>query len=399
MSTALVDIFDDDNCKYSCRILLDSGSQPNIVSRDLANRLNCKKRKINLAVEVVNNIESACSEWVNLKLKSKCSNYLTVLSFLILPHITGNVPDNIVERNLLSIPKDIFLAHPDFHYPKKVDALIGAEVFYDLLLNGRLKLNNPGLGLQNTKLGWVVSGKLGGTWNQEKVHCHLVRGDLHEKVDKFWELEEVSDRVQISSDEELCETHFQKYVQRLTSGKFMLKLPFNGKKSLLGLSYEMARKRFFMLERRLEKNDDLKIEYHKFMSSYLDLNHMEPYRLFWIHPEDRMFQKIVWRWNQSQPLQTFQLKTVTYGTACAPFMATRCLKQLANEERDSYPLAAKSIEEDMYVDDLLTGANSVEEAKRLQDDIITITNRAGSVWIRRRSLERWALAGVRTRIR
>jgi hypothetical protein len=37
----------------------------------------------------------------------------------------------------------------------------------------------------------------------------------------------------------------------------------------------------------------------------------------------------------------YELNTVTYGTASAPFLATRCLQQLTEDEAFNYPEAAK----------------------------------------------------------
>ncbi|GBL81079.1 hypothetical protein AVEN_83151-1 [Araneus ventricosus] len=44
-----------------------------------------------------------------------------------------------------------------------------------------------------------------------------------------------------------------------------------------------------------------------------------------------------------------QLLTVTYGTACAPFLAMRTLHQLAQDYEKSFPDTAKVIRENFYV--------------------------------------------------
>ncbi|XP_046420473.1 uncharacterized protein LOC124179783 [Neodiprion fabricii] len=77
------------------------------------------------------------------------------------------------------------------------------------------------------------------------------------------------------------------------------------------------------------------------------------FRQIRVREEDRGLQTILWRSDVSQPIQTYQLNTVTYGTAPAPFLAMRCLRQLAAED-SKYPQAAKMIEEDFYMDDVLT---------------------------------------------
>lgn len=54
------------------------------------------------------------------------------------------------------------------------------------------------------------------------------------------------------------------------------------------------------------------------------------YRQITICPEDRRFQRILWRNSPDQPLRIFELNTVTYGISSAPFLATRTLIELAN---------------------------------------------------------------------
>ncbi|GFT34895.1 DUF5641 domain-containing protein [Trichonephila clavipes] len=54
------------------------------------------------------------------------------------------------------------------------------------------------------------------------------------------------------------------------------------------------------------------------------------------------------------PVQTYKLNTVTYGTTCAPYLATRTIQQLARDEGEHYPLAASVTIRDIYMDDILT---------------------------------------------
>lgn len=58
-------------------------------------------------------------------------------------------------------------------------------------------------------------------------------------------------------------------------------------------------------------------------------------------------------------LQVFELNTLTYSTTSAPFLATRCLIELANQIEDQWPEIARIIRKDFYVD-LLTEAEMVE---------------------------------------
>ena len=55
------------------------------------------------------------------------------------------------------------------------------------------------------------------------------------------------------------------------------------------------------------------------------------YRQILIAPEQRLFQRIIWREHPSLPLETFELNTVTYGMAAALYLVTRILKQVGIE--------------------------------------------------------------------
>ncbi|XP_026482654.1 uncharacterized protein LOC113390608 [Ctenocephalides felis] len=62
----------------------------------------------------------------------------------------------------------------------------------------------------------------------------------------------------------------------------------------------------------------------------------------------------------------------TYGTACAPFLANRCIQQLVIDEGNDFPLAANALRNCCYVDDIMTGADSIEEAIALKEEIIKL---------------------------
>lgn len=64
------------------------------------------------------------------------------------------------------------------------------------------------------------------------------------------------------------------------------------------------------------------------------------YRQILVHQDDRKWQSIVWRDDTSQTICDFSLRTVTYGTKCAPFLAIRCLIYLAEIYKDKFPLAS-----------------------------------------------------------
>ena len=63
------------------------------------------------------------------------------------------------------------------------------------------------------------------------------------------------------------------------------------------------------------------------------------YRQIIVNPKDSNLQRIVWRDGPRKELRHYALRTVTYGTASASFLATRCLAQIAYENKSDYPTA------------------------------------------------------------
>ncbi|XP_022903946.2 uncharacterized protein [Onthophagus taurus] len=89
------------------------------------------------------------------------------------------------------------------------------------------------------------------------------------------------------------------------------------------------------------------------------------YRQIKVHEDDLPFQRIVWREDSSQKLKSYELTTVTYGLSCAPYLAIRCLRQLANEHHSRQPLGAVILIKDTYVDDILSGGNDIDEVQEV----------------------------------
>ncbi|XP_025158005.1 uncharacterized protein LOC112589336 [Harpegnathos saltator] len=79
------------------------------------------------------------------------------------------------------------------------------------------------------------------------------------------------------------------------------------------------------------------------------------YRQIWVDKRDVDYQRILWNTDRRTD---YQLLTVTYGMACAPFLALRVIRQLVEDEGSRFPLAVSLLRNNIYVDDLLFGDGS-----------------------------------------
>lgn len=93
------------------------------------------------------------------------------------------------------------------------------------------------------------------------------------------------------------------------------------------------------------------------------------YRQILVRPEDRDFQRILWRFSDQDSIQSYRLNTVTYGVSSAPYLALRTLKQLAIDQGKHYPQARQVLLNSIYVDDLLAGGSSELEVLELKHQV------------------------------
>ena len=214
----------------------------------------------------------------------------------------------------------------------------------------------------------------------------------------LWEFDIESVTKTKSKEEVACEKNFKTHIKREESGRYRVNLPFNEKRDSLGNSRNTAYQRFYALERKFEKNPKFKDEYAACSAkttSGLSLNDSlmvgpsiqedlvsiitrfrcfryaltaDIEQMYWkirVASEDCLYQKILWRNSPQEPIQIYSLNTVTFGTACAPFLSIRTLHQITHDERELFPNASAILERDFYMDDLLTGAKTVQEAINL----------------------------------
>ena len=66
----------------------------------------------------------------------------------------------------------------------------------------------------------------------------------------------------------------------------------------------------------------------------------------------------------------------TFGISSSPFLTSQVLRQLASDYEESYPRAAEVIRSAFYVDDCLTGSDTVEEAVELRQELNQLLSKA-----------------------
>ncbi|GBM45522.1 hypothetical protein AVEN_210248-1 [Araneus ventricosus] len=91
-----------------------------------------------------------------------------------------------------------------------------------------------------------------------------------------------------------------------------------------------------------------------------------------VNPQQRDLQRMLWKNNPDDPVKTYKLNTVTYGTTSGPYLATRTLTQIATDEGGKFSLTAPVIETDFYIGDLVNGVNNEATAVELERQLIKL---------------------------
>jgi hypothetical protein len=268
---------------YVIRALVDQGSQASFVSENTVQILGLKRKPVDGWVSGVGDGQTRVKHVVSLYIQSRHHPNITIsINAYVLKSLTSMLPSKVVHAPNWYELQNLPLADPNFTTPGKIDVLLGAEVFSDIILSGVMKNPSRNLIAQNTVLGWIVSGKLSRntTYASRVISMHTQIMSTDDLLKKFWELEKEPDiyTKQLTKEEMQCETIFQNTTQRREDGRFIVRLPFNSEDPdcQYGQSLQIAKGRFTSLERKLSKNPNLYKEYAKVLDEYIQLDHMRP---------------------------------------------------------------------------------------------------------------------------
>ncbi|XP_017468929.1 PREDICTED: uncharacterized protein LOC108360946 [Rhagoletis zephyria] len=364
--------------------------------------------------------------------------------FIIVPHLS-TTPSHAVarkfqqptginryKRNKPALPTppwphvlDLSLADPSF----AVYILIGMDEVDKILLNGLRKGQHGTPMAQNTVFGWVLLGNATNLQRQPKsittLHCDT---QLTERVNKFWELEGLRPRKHYTPEELTCEQLLDDTTERANDGRYIVRLPL--KKSVpICESRSIAVRALLRMEKRFATDKQLYRDYCKFMEELVDLGHMElagavtddayymPHHAVVKHSSATTKLRVAFNASMKKTSSGNSLndalmvgpqlerdlfsilvrfrthrygliadieKIVTYGVASASHLAVKSLHRAALDVGDAYKGVAGVFTRDFYMDDLLTGSDSMHGLITLQKDVAFVLSRSGF------ELRKWA---------
>ncbi|XP_026830877.1 uncharacterized protein LOC113563430 [Ooceraea biroi] len=182
--TARVNLIVNSGRVINVRALLDSGSEASFVSERVAQLLQLPRQKVRVTVSGLQGTATGtASHVVSLMVGSPQSPSLRIAvpRALVLPKLTSLLPGERVELGDWQFLEGLPLADPEFSIPAAVDCILGADLF------GMLQEEGP---------------------NVSSLHA-TVCCDLHEDLQKFWELERAPAEQILTPEDQACEDLFR----------------------------------------------------------------------------------------------------------------------------------------------------------------------------------------------
>ncbi|XP_074033910.1 uncharacterized protein [Leptinotarsa decemlineata] len=438
----------------TARFILDSGSEANLLT------IGCCKR---LGLKISKNYSSVYGLGGSIQ-KVKGSTIFTVVSrynpqkkytvrALVLDKITNKLPKFKVDISAFPTLQKVELADNNFDKPAEIDGILGVEMFANILEEGRITGVSGSPVAVKTTLGYVVMGQFPIVRRNQSVFFSVQEeNSIDQLIRKFWDLEEIPKGFAMNPEDIECENIYTSTFSRDSSGRFTVALPFKfPPEGSLGNSRNNAQVRLLSLEKRLERDSKLRIEYNKVMQDFIDQGHMklvdidpneassyyighhpvikpssistpvrivldasaptdnnvslndilyrggklqadlvtlllnfrlfkvaltadvrQLYRQINVIENHWRYQRLLWRFSPDRPIDTYEIKVVAFGIKSSPFLALRTIKQLIEDEGEKFPLAAKFVSRDIYMDDFCTSINSEKEAAQLYKESVDL---------------------------
>ncbi|GIX96405.1 DUF1758 domain-containing protein [Caerostris darwini] len=194
LPTAIVYVKDINGISQNCRLLIDSASQGSFIRESCVNSLQLNRTKANISIDGLNSRKvGRVAGSIKLQTTSQFNKNASItVDTLITPKITCDLPQCSVDASVLKTFKQLQLADVNCH-----------QVIFGRVILG------------NTK-------DISQTILSNHASCNAVEFEL----DKFWQLEEISNIKPYTQEETACENHFIQTFSCDSTGRFAVKFPF-----------------------------------------------------------------------------------------------------------------------------------------------------------------------------
>ncbi len=104
-----------------------------------------------------------------------------------------------------------------------------------------------------------------------------------------------------------------------------------------------------------------------------------------LHEDERDLHRFLLRTSEGA-IMDCRMKRLAFGVRPSPFLATQVIRHLARQYQDTHPKASRAVLRDFYVDDYVSGTDTVEEAKEIRSQLCDLLKLAGM------NLRKWRIS-------
>lgn len=257
--------------------MLDTGAEPNIITADAVKQLKipmttARHRMTGIDGRSVNakgRIQIRIRPWFD-------SDEFLDEEFMVLPRDSCW---NLVSTPVfVQFPSDssMRLANPDINTPMRVHIILGVTTVAKSLISiVPRELSN--VHMLETIFGVVIYGAIPDKKSTALIHTITEDTEfdqLDRAIAKLWQLDQIPDAPKQSNQERLAEQIFLENCYRDEDGRFNVAIPLKPDITGIGESRKIALQRFFALERKFDRDPELRQKYVDFMTEYIHLGHM-----------------------------------------------------------------------------------------------------------------------------
>ena len=254
---------------------LDNGSDATLCLRGLLEELDLESEPIDFTFTTENHEGKECGRRAFLKIEA-----LDGKTKFILDHVLTTERLPIGEKHFANNRKSRKWPHLDgIHLPevdeRKVSILIGSDRPDIIDNNSEVRRGTQGQPYAvNTPLGWTAYGPMGES-SGDGVSTNFVESDHEEtlsmQLDRLYNTEFRDALVEVEKSLSVEDRRAKQIMEEavvLVDGHYQIKLPFRHSPPCLPDSLPVAKKRLYMLKKRLERNPELHKQYSGVMNNY-----------------------------------------------------------------------------------------------------------------------------------
>ncbi|GFV15340.1 DUF1758 domain-containing protein [Trichonephila clavipes] len=397
---------------------IETSKSLEIIQLDIGSR---QQRSANQSITGINGITQSSKYSTNIEVSSRDYTFARNEQFSLLPTITDVIPVSKLNISDLNIPASIELEDSNFHMPvtgtlpqsqQQANCYLISEPSLDITVKKFFEQESlPDDSKEITK-------------SEEEIYCeeHFVSTYKRNKTGRFIVRLPIKENAEtlLGYSKENAVRQLNGIREKLNKNNTMgtLYKEFMNEYQLLGLMEEIKNEAFDKINYHIPHHSVFKSEKAStplrvvfdasakttsgFSLNYILLNGgiiqqdlfsivsrfrtneyafsadiKKMYRQILVDPNQRDLQRIMWKASADAPVKTYKLATITYGTVSVPFLATRTLKALADEEKAEFPDAADVICNYSYMNDILSGESTLEGGKELKTRLSQLLLRGG----------------------